>query len=144
MTDITNPVLAAYAESHSTAPEAHLVALSEQTRATLNAPQMMVGALEGRFLEMLVFALRPSWVLEIGTFSGYSSLSMAAGLPPAVGERGVPAVHLIRNRAGKLEQVAIVKEETGEPVMHDQAQLLRKPLLGAAAQLRLQRAVPPG
>ncbi|HVA03785.1 MAG TPA: class I SAM-dependent methyltransferase [Acidimicrobiales bacterium] len=82
MTDITDPVLEAYAESHSTAPEAHLVALSEQTRATLNSPQMMVGALEGRFLEMLVFALRPSWVLEIGTFSGYSSLSMAAGLPP--------------------------------------------------------------
>ena len=43
---------------------------------------MMVGALEGRFLEMLVYALRPAWVLEIGTFSGYSSLSMAAGLPP--------------------------------------------------------------
>jgi len=41
----------------------------------------MVGALEGRFLEMLVYALRPQWVLEIGTFSGYSSLSMAAGLP---------------------------------------------------------------
>ena len=31
---------------------------------------------------MLVFALRPAWVLEIGTFSGYSALSMAAGLPP--------------------------------------------------------------
>jgi predicted O-methyltransferase YrrM len=31
---------------------------------------------------MLVYALRPTWVLEIGTFSGYSSLSMAAGLPP--------------------------------------------------------------
>ena len=43
---------------------------------------MMVGALEGRFLEMLVYALRPAWVLEIGTFSGYSSLSMAAGLAP--------------------------------------------------------------
>jgi len=43
---------------------------------------MMVGALEGRYLEMLVYALRPLWVLEIGTFSGYSSISMAAGLPP--------------------------------------------------------------
>ena len=43
---------------------------------------MMVGTLEGRFLEMLVFARRPHRVLEIGTFSGYSSLAMAAGLPP--------------------------------------------------------------
>ncbi len=82
MTDITDPVLEAYAQAHTTAPDDHLVALAEETRATLSAPQMMVGALEGRFLEMLVYALRPSWVLEIGTFSGYSSLSMAAGLPP--------------------------------------------------------------
>jgi caffeoyl-CoA O-methyltransferase len=82
MSDITDPVLEAYAEAHTTAPEAHLLALAEETRATLTAPQMMVGALEGRFLEMLVYALRPRWVLEIGTYSGYSSLSMAAGLPP--------------------------------------------------------------
>jgi len=69
MTDITDPVLEAYAEAHTTAPGDHLLALAEETRATLIAPQMMVGALEGRFL-------------EIGTFSGYSSLSMAAGLAP--------------------------------------------------------------
>jgi caffeoyl-CoA O-methyltransferase len=81
MTDIADPVLEAYAQAHTTPPEGHLVALAEETRATLIAPQMMVGELEGRFLEMLVYALRPRWVLEIGTFSGYSSLSMAAGLP---------------------------------------------------------------
>ena len=81
MTDITDPALEAYAEAHTTPPADHLLALAEETRATLVAPQMMVGALEGRFLEMLVYALRPQWVLEIGTFSGYSSLSMAAGLP---------------------------------------------------------------
>ena len=81
MTDITDPVLEAYAEAHTTPPDDHLLALAEETRATLSAPQMMVGPLEGRFLEMLVYALRPTWVLEIGTFSGYSSLSMAAGLP---------------------------------------------------------------
>jgi predicted O-methyltransferase YrrM len=82
MTDITDPVLEAYALSHTTPPGELLRDLAEETRATLSAPQMMVGALEGRFLEMLVYALRPTWVLEIGTFSGYSSLSMAAGLAP--------------------------------------------------------------
>jgi caffeoyl-CoA O-methyltransferase len=40
-----------------------------------------VGPLEGRFLEQLVFALQPQLVLEIGMFTGYSSLSMAAALP---------------------------------------------------------------
>jgi caffeoyl-CoA O-methyltransferase len=82
MTDIADPGLEAYAEAHTTPPPAHLEALADETRASLAAPQMMVGALEGRLLEMLVYALRPERVLEIGTYSGYSSLSMAAGLPP--------------------------------------------------------------
>ena len=43
---------------------------------------MMVGTLEGRLLTALVAMLRPAWVLEIGTFSGYSALSMAEALPP--------------------------------------------------------------
>ena len=82
MADIADPALEAYAVAHSTPVPAHLDALADHTTATLSFPQMMVGPLEGRFLEMLVYALRPAWVLEIGTFSGYSSLSMAAGLPP--------------------------------------------------------------
>ena len=41
---------------------------------------MMVGRQEGRFLEMLVFALQATSVLEIGTFTGYSAIAMAAGL----------------------------------------------------------------
>ena len=42
---------------------------------------MMVGRQEGRFLELLVFAAQATRVLEIGTFTGYSSIAMAAGLP---------------------------------------------------------------
>ena len=71
-----------YAEEHTAPPPAFLRALAEETERTMTAPQMMVGALEGRFLEMLVFALQPQLVLEIGMFTGYSSLSMAAALPP--------------------------------------------------------------
>ena len=54
--------------------------LAEDLRATLEFPGMMVGRLEGRFLEMITFALGARSVLEIGTFGGYSSLAMAAGL----------------------------------------------------------------
>lgn len=78
---IVSAEIEAYAEAHTTPPPAHLVALAKETEETLAAPQMMVGPLEGRFLEFLVYALRPMRVLEIGTFSGYSSLSMAAALP---------------------------------------------------------------
>jgi len=82
MPHVVDPTVEAYAEAHTTAAPAYLAAVAEQTRAALAFPQMMVGTLEGRFLEMLVFALGPSWVLEIGTFSGYSAIAMAGGLPP--------------------------------------------------------------
>ncbi len=41
---------------------------------------MLAGTIEGRFLELLVYGLGAKRVLELGTFSGYSALSMAAGL----------------------------------------------------------------
>ena len=82
MDRIVNPVVEAYATSHTTAPPPHLEALAKETTATLDFPQMMVGPLEGRFLELLVFAVGARRILEIGTFSGYSALSMAAGMPP--------------------------------------------------------------
>jgi predicted O-methyltransferase YrrM len=71
----------AYAEAHTTAPGPLLAELAEETRSTMSAPQMLTGVVEGRFLEQLVFALQAKRVLELGTFTGYSSLSMAAGLP---------------------------------------------------------------
>ncbi|MHB1487412.1 MAG: O-methyltransferase [Acidimicrobiales bacterium] len=82
MADIVRPDLEAYAQAHTSPEPFYLAALAEETREKLTAPGMMVGALEGRFLEMLVFALQARRVLEIGTFSGYSALSMAAGMPP--------------------------------------------------------------
>src|SRR5712691_7968474 len=71
-----------YAEEHTTPPTELLSALAEETRATLRAPQMLTGPIEGRFLELLVFASGARRVLELGTYSGYRTLSMAAGLPP--------------------------------------------------------------
>jgi predicted O-methyltransferase YrrM len=82
MADIVDPALEAYASEHSTAPPAYLEELATDLRATLSSPGMMVGRLEGRYLELLTFALGARSVLEIGTFGGYSALSMAAGLAP--------------------------------------------------------------
>ena len=80
--DIVPPELEAYAEAHTTRPDALLARLAEETRATLELPQMLTGTIEGRFLELLVHGLQPRRVLEIGTYSGYGTLSMAAALPP--------------------------------------------------------------
>ena len=80
--DFVDPRVEEYAAAHTTQPEPLLAALAEETRATLTAPQMLTGTIEGRFLELLVHGLRARRVLELGTYSGYGTLSIAAGLPP--------------------------------------------------------------
>jgi len=55
--------------------------LAAETHEKTTAPQMMVGRIEGRFLGVLVRGLRARRVLELGTFTGYSSISMALALP---------------------------------------------------------------
>jgi caffeoyl-CoA O-methyltransferase len=81
MEPLIYPEALAYAEQHTTAPPPHLAAVDESTRSQFPAWGMMVGRQEGRFLEFLVFAAQATAVLEIGTFTGYSSIAMAAGLP---------------------------------------------------------------
>jgi predicted O-methyltransferase YrrM len=81
MSFIVPEEIEAYAAAHTTPPEQLLAELAEETKATLRSPQMLTGPIEGRFLELLVFGLGAKRVLELGTYSGYSALSMAAGLP---------------------------------------------------------------
>ncbi len=78
---MTPATVVAYADEHSTALPDHLAAVDEATRREFAAWYMMVGRQEGRFLELLVFATGATSVLEIGTFTGFSAIAMAAGLP---------------------------------------------------------------
>jgi caffeoyl-CoA O-methyltransferase len=71
-----------YAEAHTTSPLEALRRLGEETEATTDAPQMSVGPLEGAFLRFLVAIKQPRLVLEIGVFTGWSSIEMARTLPP--------------------------------------------------------------
>jgi caffeoyl-CoA O-methyltransferase len=78
---IVDPSVEDYAEAH-TSPEGDLFErLAAETHEKTTAPQMMVGRIEGRFLGVLVRSLRARRVLELGTFTGYSSISMALALP---------------------------------------------------------------
>jgi caffeoyl-CoA O-methyltransferase len=76
-----DPKVDAYAEAHTTPGGELFERLADETREKTTLPQMMVGEVEGRFLEFLVRLMRAQRVLELGTFTGYSSLSMARGLP---------------------------------------------------------------
>jgi caffeoyl-CoA O-methyltransferase len=81
MSFIVDPKIEEYAEEH-TSPDGELFErLAEETRANTDAPQMMVGRIEGRFLATLVRLSDARRILELGTFTGYSSISMASALP---------------------------------------------------------------
>jgi caffeoyl-CoA O-methyltransferase len=71
-----------YAEEHTTALGELFERLADETRARTTAPQMMVGRIEGQFLARLVRLSGATRILELGTFTGYSSISMASALPP--------------------------------------------------------------
>jgi caffeoyl-CoA O-methyltransferase len=71
-----------YAETHTSPHRELLQRLAEETRVTLQRPQMLTGTIEGRFLEFIVYMTGALRILELGTFSGYSAISMAAALPP--------------------------------------------------------------
>ena len=81
MSFIADEQIEDYAEAHTTPSDPLLEELAEETRATMASPQMLTGPIEGRFLEQLVAVMGARRVLEIGTFTGYASLSMAAALP---------------------------------------------------------------
>jgi caffeoyl-CoA O-methyltransferase len=70
-----------YAEQVSSPHDPLLVELSDETRRSLGSATMLTGPVAGRLLELLVWIQQPRRVLEIGTFSGHATLSMAAALP---------------------------------------------------------------
>jgi len=81
MIPIVPPPIDAYCLAHTTPADPLLDELAAYTRAHCKLPQMLTGPVEGTFLRMLVQASGARRVLEIGTYTGYSALSMAAGLP---------------------------------------------------------------
>jgi caffeoyl-CoA O-methyltransferase len=72
----------AYSERYTTARADLFERLGAETRQTQDAPQMMVGTVEGAFLSFLVAMTGATHVIEVGTFTGWSSIAMAGALRP--------------------------------------------------------------
>ncbi len=71
-----------YIEAHSSAEPAYLKTINRQTHQLTVNPRMLSGFIEGRFLSHISKILAPKRILEIGTFTAYSTLCMAEGLAP--------------------------------------------------------------
>src|SRR6266571_7227292 len=78
---ITLPGIEEYAARHTSPDDEFLRQVAINTQLNFKYPQMMLGPVAGRFLQMLIYASRPNLILEIGTFTGYSALTMAAAMP---------------------------------------------------------------
>lgn len=69
-----------YAENHTTPENENLYALNRKTNLEVAIPQMISGHLQGAFLKFMSQSIRPKYILEIGTYTSYSAICMAAGL----------------------------------------------------------------
>ncbi len=77
-----NDLLNNYILEHTTPPDDYLKRLYRATHLHLLRPRMASGHLQGQLLKMLMQMHQPQTVVEIGTYSGYSALAMASGMPP--------------------------------------------------------------
>lgn len=73
-------LLEKYIHENSSAEDSLLHELDRETHLRVLNPRMISGHIQGKLLELIVKMFRPKNVLEIGTFTGYSALCMAAGL----------------------------------------------------------------
>ncbi len=78
--DIINPLAQAYAEKYSGKEDPLLQQIAAETYNNHAQPHMLSGHVQGQFLEMISRICRPSRILEIGTFTGYSAICLAKGL----------------------------------------------------------------
>lgn len=70
-----------YIEQHSSPENEVLAAINRSTNIHVLNPHMLSGQVQGRVLSFLSQMIRPKRILELGTFTGYSALCLAEGLP---------------------------------------------------------------
>ncbi len=72
--------IANYATEHTTDASDLLAQLTRETHLKILSPRMLSGHLQGRFLSFLSKLIQPEYILEIGTYTGYSAICMSEGL----------------------------------------------------------------
>ncbi len=73
--------LSEYCTQHSDAESPILQKIARETHLKVLMPRMLSGHLQGRVLSMISKMIQPKNILEIGTYTGYSAICLAEGLP---------------------------------------------------------------
>lgn len=125
--DFVNEEIERYCFDHTDKECEQLIQLQKDTFENLEIPQMLTGRIEGRLLRMLALLVDAKRILEVGTFSGYSALSMAEALPDG----------------GELftcdldpDAIAVAKRFFNESPHGDKITLLEGPALESIAKLK--------
>lgn len=69
-----------YAEEHTSQESDILKVVNRHTHAHVLMPRMLSGHMQGRILSMISHMIKPTYILEIGTYTGYSAICLAEGL----------------------------------------------------------------
>jgi caffeoyl-CoA O-methyltransferase len=80
--ELINSLVEKYADAYTTSEDAVLKKINEETYASHADPQMLSGHVQGKFLEFISRLMQPKYILEIGTFVGYSAICLSKGLQP--------------------------------------------------------------
>jgi predicted O-methyltransferase YrrM len=78
--DLVNKPLEAYCEAHTSAEDEVLYRLFRETHLTMIHPRMLSCHQQGVFLQFISCMTRPKYVLELGTYTGYATICLSAGL----------------------------------------------------------------
>lgn len=129
------PSLHQYLVTHGSPADDILLDLAAETAALGDVSVMQIPAEQGSLLTILTAALAPSQAIEIGTFTGYSSLCVARGLPPGgrllcldVSERWTSVARRYWERAGVSDRVELRLGPAAETL----ASLPEEPTFGLA------------
>ncbi|MDZ4758048.1 MAG: O-methyltransferase [Bacteroidota bacterium] len=99
-----------------TQPESELLSeLNRYTHSHMVFPRMLSGHLQGRVLAMFSHMIKPKYILEIGTFTGYSAICLAEGLAPD---------GMLYTLEANAEYHHIAKDFIGKCPHHNQIQLI--------------------
>ncbi|NOX87083.1 MAG: O-methyltransferase [Chlorobi bacterium] len=111
-----------YIERHTTPEDDVLYKLNRTTHLKTFYPNMLSGHVQGKFLEMISHMIRPEYILEIGTFTGYSAICLVKGL-----SEGGKLITLESNE----EMESFASEFINLSGMHDRIELI----MGNALQI---------